>query len=83
MHIIGGFLIGMIFINLGRVYHRSVRYVFAVFGFLCGALLWEYYEYARGVADITLPIWPTDTIKDLFDGVLGFSIPFIIRRYGK
>lgn len=78
MHIWGGFLIGSLSLNLLKIQNKtsliSLAHVLAYVFFV--ACIWEVAEYFKGVVDYTQIFGWFDTVKDMFDGLLGGYIAF-------
>lgn len=83
MHIFGGFLFGLFYVYWTRYKHKNSNkdsYVNTLIFVLIVGVLWEIYEYYnflyRGF------VWggAIDTIKDLFNDLLGASIAFFITK---
>jgi hypothetical protein len=84
MHIIGGTGIGLAIIAVSRSLefniHRSIRIV--VFLVFLVGLVWELFEayYNIAGAPVGTKAYYIDTIKDLFDDIVGGTCAFLIAR---
>lgn len=80
MHILGGFLIAALSVNLLKVQNKSrlisVTHVTAYVIFV--AIIWEISEYMRGVIDYNSLSDYFDTVTDLINGVIGGLLAYKI-----
>ena len=85
MHIWGGFLFGLLFIfyadykNRDKLFYKhNILHIFA-FVFIIG-IAWELYEYINDVVNYRDWRGILDTVKDLFDDILGSFLAYIIFK---
>ena len=85
MHIWGGFLFGLLFIfytdykNRGKLFYKyNILHIFA-FVFIIG-IAWELYEYINDVVNYRDWRGILDTVKDLFDDILGSFLAYIFFK---
>ena len=85
MHIWGGFLFGLLFIfytdykNRGKLFYKyNILHIFASV-FIIG-IAWELYEYINDVVNYRDWRGILDTVKDLFDDILGSFLAYIFFK---
>ena len=85
MHILGGFLFGLLSIDMYRYmahennklnFNLKLNLYHVLFFVFSIGVLWEIYEYIMGVYGIYLWGGPIDTVKDIFDDLIGAAIAY-------
>lgn len=78
MHILGGFLIGSLSVNLLKIQDKSklISRTHVIAYVLCVAIIWEASEYFKGVVDYTTWFGRLDTVKDLVNGTIGALLAY-------
>lgn len=75
MHIIGGAALGSFLFAFGTA-RRTSTYFLCMLAVFVG---WEVFEYLAHISTGQPHYW-LDTTKDIFDGLIGSSIPFLFAR---
>jgi surface polysaccharide O-acyltransferase-like enzyme len=76
MHIVGGFLVGSLFIALGKYNTRVARKSFFFWALFLVMILWEFSEYKRGMVTYGRFYDYCDSLKDVMFGYLGAYIAY-------
>ncbi|OGG57710.1 hypothetical protein A2853_00550 [Candidatus Kaiserbacteria bacterium RIFCSPHIGHO2_01_FULL_55_17] len=80
MHILGGvwagFCAAWLLARRDEIFSLVLCIVFA----LAVGIGWEIFEYSEGIAMPQYLSYPLDTVKDIFMGLLGASLAFLIAR---
>lgn len=80
MHILGGFGVASLTGSILSYRGEKVSYIKLLAAFLAVALIWEIYEYTRGVTDLSVLSGWLDTAKDLIDGLIGMSVAYFFIK---
>lgn len=78
MHILGGFLFTNLFINLSNNKNVNFRNILIFILFI--GISWEILEYALDIINLKSFVGWFDTIKDLFDDIIGAYIAFVLYK---
>jgi surface polysaccharide O-acyltransferase-like enzyme len=76
MHILGGYLIGALFIALGTKNKTIASKSFFFWGLFLVMVAWEFFEYKRGMVEYDELYDYFDSIKDVLFGYLGAYIAY-------
>jgi hypothetical protein len=80
MHIMGGFGVTSLVAAILSYKGIKVSYTKLFISYIVVAIVWEVYEYFHNVAIRGFWSGWTDTVKDLFDGLIGMSFAYLFLR---
>jgi len=86
MHIFGGFAIGFMVISILEHFSNlniKVTLLNILIAVLFVGIIWEVYEYIYDILEIRMWGGMSDTIKDLFDDLIGAAISFKLCQKSK
>ncbi len=83
MHVLGGFSFGFLFISIFEFRSIKVSLLNVMFFVLFVGIVWEVYEWVSDIINLrTYGGW-TDTVKDIFDDMLGAYLSFKLCQKSK
>lgn len=83
MHIFGGLAFALLFISVLNLKNKKVKFLEIVLFVMIVGILWEIYEYAIHIYLGKDWNGVLDTIKDLFDDLLGATLVYLFNKESK
>lgn len=83
MHVLGGFAFGFLFISIFEFKSFKVSFLAIALSVLFVGIVWEVYEWVSDIINLrTYGGW-VDTVKDIFDDMLGAYLSFKLCQKSK